>query len=341
MSIQVTQPPAAAGTPPPTDVFIAHRRRILAASAPAAVQPDAAPAPQGTAPTPPADVPPLDDSFGVDDDQDYSSDASPGFLQFPSDEDLDDDLADDDNDNDAPPPAAPSAPPKPNLRQRIRDINWKSPKVLIGALAALVLVAVMIIVFKPGPSAPPPLTISSAPPPAPAPPPAIPVDQPIKVESADARCPAGGSPAINAFDGSNDTAWTCKMAYGPGQILTISLGDVYVISKVTIIPGFNKIGSSGDEWNKYQTITKVRWLFGDYSPAKPCTLDNNCLEQNTNNTRDVVAAAVIPNKKTRTVRMVILKTTPPPSDTPILTDPTAGTDSFATSEIQVWGHPAG
>ncbi|WP_158240366.1 discoidin domain-containing protein [Mycobacterium hubeiense] len=340
MSTEVSDPVTAAGELPDTDVFLACRRRILAA-----VAPGPAAAADGPPEPPHAPVEPdtafedaAPDSAEVDDfDDDYAANPA-GFLQFPSADDLNDDPLDDDEDDDELQPA-PLPTRDRSLKQRARDIEWRSPKVIIGALSAVVLFAVLVIVLKPEP-APPTLTINSAPPPTSAPPPPVPVDQPIKIESATSKCPAGSAEETNAFDGQNATAWTCKMTYGPGQILTIDLGDVYVISKVTIIPGFHKVSSSGDEWDKYQTITRVRWLFGDYSPAKPCTLDNNCLEQNTNNTREVVPTAVIPNKKSSTVKLVVLQTTPPPSQSGLLPDPNGGADSFATSEIQIWGHPA-
>lgn len=343
MSTEVSDFPAVEGGLPTTDVFVRRRKQILATMAPVdagaaePVPPPAAPVEEDpSAASPHHD--PLDDGYPAEA-------SSAGFLQFPSGDDLDDDdLADDgldDDDGRAPRRTPPTTARTRRLPQGLRDIDWKSPKVLTGALAAVVLVAVLVIVFKPSPVPAPPLTISSAPPPtAPAPAP-TPVDGPIKIESASSKCPAGSSEAANAFDGQTDTAWTCKMPYGPGQILTIALGDVYVISKVSLVPGFNKISASGDEWNKYQTVTKVRWLFGEYSPSKPCTLDNNCLEQSTDNTRDVVSVPVVPNKKASTVKLVILKTTPPPAESGLLVDPSAATDSFAVSEIQIIGHPAG
>lgn len=343
MSTEVSDIPAVDGGLPTTDVFVARRKQILATIAPVGAglaeppAPPAMPVAHG-APAEPTHDDPLDDDG-------YPAQASSaGFLQFPSGDDDDDDLAaddlDDDDDGRATRPPQPTTARHP-LSQRLHDIDWKSPKVLIGALAAAVLIAVLVIVFKPSPAPAPPLTISSAPPPTAAAPPPAPVDGPIKIESATSKCPAGSSEEANAFDGQTDTAWTCKMPYGPGQILTINLGDVYVISKVSLVPGFNKISTSGDEWNKYQTVTKVRWLFGEYSPSKPCALDNNCLEQNTDNTRDVVSIPVLPNKKVSTIKLVILKTTPPPSDSGLLVDPNAATDSFAVSEIQIIGHPAG
>ncbi|MCC9185569.1 discoidin domain-containing protein [Mycolicibacterium mageritense] len=306
--------PAVDGGVPTTDVFVARRKQILATIAPvdAGVAEPAPPA-MPVHEDPPAE--PTEHKHDPLDDDGYPAEASSaGFLQFPSGDDLDDDPTDDglddDDDDDAPRPTQPTTARR-RLPRRLRDIDWKSPKVLISALAAVVLVAVLVIAFKPSPAPAPPLTISSAPPPTAAGPPPAPVDVPIKIESATSKCPAGSSEEANAFDGQTDTAWTCKMPYGPGQILTINLGDVYVISKVSLVPGFNKISTSGDEWNKYQTVTKVRWLFGEYSPAKPCALDNNCLEQSTDNTRDVVSVPVVPSKKVSTIKLVILKTTPP------------------------------
>lgn len=346
MSTEVSDSPAVGGRRPATDVFVAHRKQILAAIAPIDTVDPAPPAPPEMPPAPEvssagAEATPdgaLDDSEGYPAE---TSKSAGGYLQFPSaDDDDDDDELDDDDDDEAPQRAQTTAR-HPLSPQRLRDIDWKSPKVLIGTLAAVVLIVVLIIVFYPSPSPPPPLTITPAPPKTSAGPAPAPVDGPIKIESATSKCPAGSSAEAYAFDGANDTAWKCKTPYGPGQILTINLGDVYVVSGASILPGFNKMSESGDEWNKYQTVTKVRWLFGEYSPTKPCNLDNNCLEQNTDNARDVVSVPVIPNKKVSTIKMVILKTTPPPSDSGLLTNPSDQAESFAISEIQIIGHPAG
>jgi hypothetical protein len=349
MSTEVSDFPAVDGELPTADVFVARRKQILATIAPAEA---------GLGDAVSLSAMPVDDAPAelthhdpLDDDGYPPESSSAGFLQFPSGEDLDDltdddgfndddDEDDDDDEGGRAPRRTPAMARRRRLPQRLRDVDWKSPKVIIGALAALVLIAVLVIVLKPSPGPAPPLTISSAPPPTAAGPPPAPMDRPIKIDSATSKCPAGSSEEANAFDGQVDTAWTCKMPYGPGQILTINLGDVNVVSKVSIVPGFNKISASGDEWNKYQTVTKVRWLFGDYSPSKPCVLDNNCLEQSTDNTRDVVSAPVVPNRKVSTIKLVILKTTPPPTDSGVLVDPSAATDSFAVSEIQIIGHPA-
>jgi hypothetical protein len=219
-------------------------------------------------------------------------------------------------------------------------VDWKSTKVLAGGLVALLAVVVLLIVLlKPGPAAPAQLTITAAPTAPKATPPTATVhDATIKIASSTGKCPGSADDSSNAFDGQMDTAWVCKAPYGPGQKLTIYLGQPYVISKLTIVPGFNKFGSNVDEWNKHQTVTKVRWLFGAYDSNKPCNLDNNCLETNTDNRRDTVPVPVNPNKTTSVITMVVLKTTQPPNTSGPLADPSNKVDSFAVSEIQVIGH---
>lgn len=324
MSVHVGDP-AADHAPPADDVFVARRAEILSAITPV-VPPD--PEPQ------PADH---TDDF---DDAGPEPDSSAGFLQFPSAEDLDED--DEDADQvPAPPRSDLASTPQPRtaLLHKLRTVDWKSTRVLAGTLGAVLLVVVLLIVlFKPDAPGPAPLTISAAPS-SPPPPPTAPVhDAPIKVASTSGRCPGSSDESANAVDGQMDTAWVCKDPYGPGQKLTIHLGDSYVISELTIVPGFNKFSSTGDEWSKYQTVTKVRWMFGPVDAGKPCNLDNNCLETNTDNKREPVKVPVRPNKTTSVITMVVLKTTAPPSTGAVITDPSAKVDSFAISEIQVIGH---
>lgn len=333
MTVHVSDP--AGHAPPADDVFVARRAEIRSAITPLAV-PDAAESSTSAA-DPGADQ--LDDA-------DDNYDTSAGFLQFPSEDDPDDDFgdgADDDHDAEPRTPAGPATQPGPRARllHKLQSLDWKSTKVLAGALGAVLLVVVLlIVVFKPDAPGPAPLTISAAPTmtPPPAPPPVR--DVPIKVASSSGKCPGAADESANAFDGQMDTAWRCKDNFGPGQKLIMHLGDSYVVSKVTIVPGFNKFSSAGDEWSKYQTVTRVRWMFGPVDAGKPCNLDNNCMEVNTDNKRDTVPFPVIPNKTTSVITMVVLKTTAPPnsSGTPLITDPSARVDSFAVSEIQVFGH---
>jgi hypothetical protein len=344
MSVQVSDP-AGDQASSVADVFLARHAEILSAIAPVANQGAAVSEP--TPATPPA----ASEDHGEDQSEDYSEglDSSAGFLQFPSEEDLEDDpdatgatdTADDEDgeDGDDDLLGLTSLPRSRSTLQKLRTVDWKSTKVLAGGLCTLVAVVVLVIVlFKPSPAAPAQLTISAAPPPKPSPTAAPVHDAPIKIASSTGKCPGSSDDSSNAFDGQMDTAWKCKDPYGPGQKLTMYLGEPNVISELTIVPGFNKFSSSGDEWTNYQTVTKVRWLFGTFDPNKPCSLDNNCLETNTDNKRDTVSIPVKPNKTTSVITMVILKTTSPPSTSGPLTDPSNKVDSFAVSEVQVIGH---
>lgn len=337
----MTDPQSVTGDLPEFDVFLARRKQILSTLAPSA--PDLT-AGSERAPSLPPEPSPTDEPFD-DDDAEAGFNSSTGYFQFPSDEDLEDGLDDDDEDQDEDDhPPAPRQPTRSGqLLQRARHLDWKSPKVLISGAALLLAVMVLVIMFKPRPNPTPPLVINAAPEetttPAAAPP--KPVDAQIKIDKAEARCPRGGADANMAFDGHMETAWKCPMPYGPGQRLVIHLGNTYVVSKLTIVPGFQKISADGDEWTKYHTVTKVRWLFGPYDQTKPCTLDNNCLDTNTENAREPVPVPVQPNKTTDTITMVVLQTTPPPSAGGILSgDSTSQADSLAVSEIQVIGHVA-
>lgn len=340
MSVQMTDPQSVTDDSPQFDVFLARRQQILSTLAPSTRDVTTG---SERPPTLPLEPSPADEPID-EDGPETEFDSSAGYFQFPSDEDLEDGLDDDDENQheDDHPPAPRQLTRSGHLIQRARHLNWKSPRVLISAAALLLAVMVLVIVFKPRPNSTPPLVINAAPettPPAVAPP--KPVDAPLKIDKAEARCPRGGADANNAFDGHMETAWRCQMPYGPGQRLVIHLGNTSVVSKLTIVPGFQKFSADGDEWTKYHTVTKVRWLFGPYDQTKPCNLDNNCLDTNTENARQPVPVPVQPNKTTDTITMLVLQTTPPPSAGGILSgDSTSQADTFAVSEIQVIGHVA-
>ncbi|MGV7686342.1 discoidin domain-containing protein [Mycobacterium kansasii] len=343
-----------------TDVFVAHRARILAILAPRDNQTSDGSSTCGEQTQQNAggqSAAPQDDLPAETDGHDYAdggvvvtSFSSAGFLQFASADDLDEDHdadpdddssddngIDDDDSDDAPGPLQLNR--WATVRQKLSKVNWKSTKVRIGGLAATVaIVGLVVVVFKHEPPGPAPLMISAAPASTTTPPTTPLVDGPIKIASSTAKCPGSGEDSSNAFDGQLDTAWVCKTSYGPGQKLVINLGEPYVISRLTIVPGFNKFGTNGDQWTQYQTVTRIRWLFGAFDPNKPCNLDNNCLETNTDNRRESVPVFVTPNKTASVITMVVLKTTPPPNSGDLLNDHTGQADSFAVSEIQVIGH---
>lgn len=346
MSTELSDPPADVNDA--EDVFVSRRAHIMSAIAPPPVPASAPPTPSFAAPQQEpesAEFSPDAPLFGDPDDDEDEPEPPPqpaipsaGFLQFAADEDDVDDDDDDESDADVDAPA-PLPDPGPalartrptSLRDRVASIDWKSPKVLAGFVAVVVVLG-LIVMFKPDP-APPPLTITSAPTSS-APPAGPPKDEPITIEAAESKCDPDTS--MNAFNKRSEVPWKCRMPYGPGQVVTIRLGQQYSISQVGCDCSYNK----DDEWGKYRAVTKVRYFFGSYNANKPCTLEFHCMEQVFDNARGMVTAPVFPNQVTSTITMVILKTAAPPNSGTLGADPGTTADTFAVSGIEIVGHRA-
>lgn len=338
------------------DPILSNRARILSSLAP--TEPDVAP-PVPRTPAPP--LPESDDEVdaleeeptrvmpGMDPDAGAprrKAVPAPDFFQMrtPEDDDL---LNADDEDGDEwpakPAPAAPAPGWKDEFASRAKSVSWKSPKtiaILAGVAVVLIVVVLLIVLAVLPKSGPPPLEISKKEdsPSQPNKPVAPPIaDGPIKVKSAGEPCKSGGTDPMKAFDGSLDTAWTCKVPYGLGKVVPATLDGPSWVTKVEIVPGYSKIesipgGGSKDLWNEYSTICAVRWLF-DGDP------DGGGVILKTGNTRDYVPLTLPKPRLTNTVRMVVTCITPPPSQDGMLKDPTS-VPTFATSEIRITGHPA-
>lgn len=338
MSTELSDPPT--GIDDAEDAFLARRAHIMSAIAPPAV-PASTPSfgepvdePESTGVSPGATLfgDHADDGDADEPEPPQPAIPSAGFLQLAAD---DDDEPDDDDDAPAPiPDPGPAlAQTRPtSLRDRVASIDWKSPKVLAGFVAVVVVLG-LIVLFKPDP-APPPLTITSAPTSSAAPV-GPPKDGPITIEASESKCDPDTS--MNAFNKRSDVPWKCRMPYGPGQILTIHLGQQYSISQVGCDCSYNK----DEEYGKYRAVTKARFIFGPYNANKPCTLEFHCMEQTFDNAaRGMVPVPVFPNQVTSTITMVILKTAAPPNAGALGADPGTTADTFAVSGIEIVGHRA-
>lgn len=161
-------------------------------------------------------------------------------------------------------------------------------------------------------------------------------DQPIKVAAASSRCPAGSTNPMQAFDDNLKTAWQCVRTLGiDGQVLQVNLGGSYVVSSISIVPGFNAVSSDQtDQWPRHRTVARVKYTFNDP--------DRTSLTQVTNNLRNEVITRVTPPVLATRVTITILGTTAPTGpagdDSAAGNDAKADTDDFAVSEIHVVGH---
>jgi len=167
-------------------------------------------------------------------------------------------------------------------------------------------------------------------------------DQPIKPASVSSRCPAGSTDPMAAFGDDATKAWVCVRVYGSdGQILTIHLDHPYMITRLSIIPGFNNTNSDGsDEWVKHRTVSDLKY-----------TLDGKTsIEQKTHDVRDEVITQLQTPTLASTIQITILHTTAPTGTdtthsggTDLNVGPTASdtnTTDFAVSKIAIYGHSA-
>lgn len=224
-----------------------------------------------------------------------------------------------------------------------------------GAVVVMVVVAVVSsLVGTDAPSTPAapnpaftvPTVFASTPPP-PGPAPGTGADGPIGVRHVDSRCTAGSTDPMQAFDNDAGTAWMCLPAYGvPGTVLRVEFDNWYVITGLSIVPGWNRVNPDGsDEWLKHMTAAVVEYQFNDPSETR--------LTQVTNGVRDEVATLVQPSvlasAMTITVRefgtptgQVADTTTIPGKGGIIVSDrpKTGDLKDFAISSISIIGHHA-
>lgn len=267
---------------------------------------------------------------------------------------------DDQTDTAEPPPSATeSLTPPDGSGPRFR-LDWSRRGHRIGAIAAAAagLALVASIALPRGgddrgsaptaPSASPdfsvPTVVESSPPP---PPTAAAADGPVGIKRADSRCTAGSTDPKNAFDNDLNTAWMCVPAYGvPGTVLRVEFDNWYVVTGVSIVPGWNRVNPDGsDEWIKHKTAATVEYQFNDPEETR--------FTQQTNSIRDEVFTPVQPPVLASAMTITITEfgtptgavanTTSLPggggiiaSDTPV----TGDLKDFAISQVNILGHRA-
>jgi hypothetical protein len=133
------------------------------------------------------------------------------------------------------------------------------------------------------------------------------VDRPLTF-TASANCPAGSTSA-QTLDGTDPTnAFVCVRNLIDGQVIRLDLSRTYVITAISITPGWVGLDSSGrSQWAQYRVVTRVQYAFNDP--------DRTMIVQDTGN---VHGEAVQPVKHmlASQITMVILQTSRPPSETP-------------------------
>jgi hypothetical protein len=138
-------------------------------------------------------------------------------------------------------------------------------------------------------------------------------DRPLRF-TASANCPAG-STAAQTLDGSDATnAFVCVRNQVDGQVVRLELPKTYVITAISISPGWVGKDSSGQsQWAQHRVVTRVQYVFND--------TEHTLIMQNTGN---VHGEAVQPVKHVLAskITMLVLQTSRPPAET--TTPPTQG-----------------
>lgn len=162
----------------------------------------------------------------------------------------------------------------------------------------------------PGSSLGEPQAVAVAKPSVPAPGgPASGVDRPLAY-TADAQgsCAAGSTPAQTMSGSDPRNAFICVRAGGDGQTISIDLGRTYVITAISLTPGWvGKDANGVSQWSQHRVVTLVQYMFNN-DPTSLVTQD----------TKNVHGEAVQPVKHQLASRIQILirQTSRPPAEPP-------------------------
>jgi hypothetical protein len=190
---------------------------------------------------------------------------------------------------------------------------------LLGAVAVIMTALVTFSDTAPAPSPRPmPSAVASAGPVPTTTAPQADQDQAIAY-TASADCPAGSTSAQALTDTTSDSAWVCvRGAQGArvdGQVLRIDFGRSYVISAVSVTPGWiAKTPAGKDEWLQHRVVSRLQYIFDD--------TDRTVFTQDTGNAHGPVTTPLPHKVLASRVAVVILQTArPPASPLPSVTQP--------------------
>jgi hypothetical protein len=132
------------------------------------------------------------------------------------------------------------------------------------------------------------------------------VDRPLPF-TASANCPAGSTSAQTLAGADPTNAFVCVRDLVDGQVIRLDLSKTYVITAISITPGWVGKDSSGAlQWAQHRVVTRAQYMFND--------TDRTMIVQDTGN---VHGEAVQPVKHVLAskVTVLILQTSRPPADT--------------------------
>jgi len=149
--------------------------------------------------------------------------------------------------------------------------------------------------------------------------------------TASADCPAGSTSAQALSETASDSAWVCVRgapgARVDGQVLHLDLRGSYVISAVSVTPGWvAKTRAGKDEWLQHRVVSRIQYVFNDDQ--------RTVFTQDTGNTHGPVTTALPVRIVASHVTVVILQTARPPASPLPAVNPTAdGQSGFGDSML--------
>lgn len=228
-----------------------------------------------------------------------------------------------------------------SLLEKPKEIFQKHPRPVIFGAIGLAVALVMGVAFGGGDPAAPSVIADPIAPPT--------VDDTLNSGTADerivplkvtAKCGAGQTDPMLAFDGDLKTAWICPRAHGiDGAIMDIYLKAPAYVKGIDIVPGFNAVSPNGDsQWSKYRVVTHAVWRLGGKRYDHP-------IDPQPSGSRKSINP---PNgTNTASIRLTIQRTERPSAagatadvDNPFNIGGGDGGDvdkAFAISEITLWG----
>jgi hypothetical protein len=157
--------------------------------------------------------------------------------------------------------------------------------------------------------------------------------------TASADCPAGSTSAQAITDPTSDSAWVCvRGAVGAavdGQVLRLDLGRSYVLSAISVSPGWvAKTPGGRDEWLQHRVVSRLQYVFNDD--------DRTVITQDTGNAHGPVTMPLPHKILASRVTVIVLQTARPPASPP----PDAGSAAepqpgFLDSVLGEGGAPVG
>jgi len=154
--------------------------------------------------------------------------------------------------------------------------------------------------------------------------------------TASANCPTGSTSAAALTDARSGAAWICVRgqlgARVDGQVLRVDLGGSYVLSAVSVTPGWVARSPGGvDEWLQHRVVSRLQYVFDD--------ADRTIFTQDTGGVHGPVTTALPTRVLASKVTVIVLQTARPAASPPV--DPGTATTQpgFGDSVLGSFGAP--